>query len=155
MKGDGILAIWNDCVAGYEAEYESWYQGEHLIERLSVPGFLQGRRYESVNALPRFFTYYETASPEVLRSADYLELLENPSTVTVAIMTDVFLNTNRTVCRVLEHYGEFRGSFAVTVRGDSECFIGSSVPFPADLARQSGVARAEAWVASGEEGQTT
>ena len=36
----GILAIWNDCRAGREAEFEAWFQGEHLLERLAVPGFL-------------------------------------------------------------------------------------------------------------------
>jgi hypothetical protein len=30
----GILAIWNDCAAGHEAEFEAWFQGEHLLERL-------------------------------------------------------------------------------------------------------------------------
>lgn len=35
----GVLAIWNDCRAGREAEFEEWFQGEHLLERLAVPGF--------------------------------------------------------------------------------------------------------------------
>ena len=39
----GILAIWHDCAPGREAEFEAWYQQEHLIERLAVPGFLFGR----------------------------------------------------------------------------------------------------------------
>ena len=40
----GILAIFNDCHTGREAEFEAWFQGEHLLERLGVPGFLFGRR---------------------------------------------------------------------------------------------------------------
>ena len=42
----GILAIFNDCRAGHEAEFEAWFQGEHLLERLAVPGFLFGRRHK-------------------------------------------------------------------------------------------------------------
>ena len=34
----GILAIFNDCRAGREAEFEAWFQGEHLIERLVGAG---------------------------------------------------------------------------------------------------------------------
>jgi hypothetical protein len=35
----GILAIFNDCRAGREDEFNAWFQGEHLQERLAVPGF--------------------------------------------------------------------------------------------------------------------
>ena len=48
----GILAIFNDCRAGREAEFEAWFQGEHLIERLAVPGFLFGRRHKAFRAHP-------------------------------------------------------------------------------------------------------
>ena len=34
----GILAIFNDCRAGREAEFETWFQGEHLVERLVGAG---------------------------------------------------------------------------------------------------------------------
>jgi hypothetical protein len=46
----GILAIFNDVRAGREAEFEAWFQGEHLQERLAVPGFLFGRRHEAIAA---------------------------------------------------------------------------------------------------------
>ena len=48
MNEPGILAIFNDCRPGREAEFEAWFQGEHLIERLAVPGFLFGRRFSSM-----------------------------------------------------------------------------------------------------------
>jgi hypothetical protein len=43
----GILAIWNDCARGTDAEFEHWFQSEHLAERLAVPGFRLGRRHEA------------------------------------------------------------------------------------------------------------
>ena len=51
----GILAIFNDCRAGREAEFEAWFQGEHLLERLSVPGFLFGRRHKAISGARRLF----------------------------------------------------------------------------------------------------
>jgi len=34
----GILAIFNNVAPGREAEFEEWFQHEHLAERLAVPG---------------------------------------------------------------------------------------------------------------------
>ena len=49
MTNDGILAIWHDVDAAIGDEYERWYFREHLPERVAVPGFLAGRRYEAVS----------------------------------------------------------------------------------------------------------
>ena len=53
----GVLAIWNDCDENREEEYESWYLGEHFLARISIPGFLYGRRYEAIGDGPRYFTH--------------------------------------------------------------------------------------------------
>jgi hypothetical protein len=47
----GILAIFNNVAPGREAEFEEWFQHEHLAERIAVPGFLLGRRHEAVMAI--------------------------------------------------------------------------------------------------------
>ncbi len=112
----GILAIFNDCREGREAEFEAWYQGEHLLERLSVPGFLFGRRFESVAGIPRYFAFYLVETPAVLTSKPYLERLDNPTPMTRTMMAEVFVNMNRTVCRRAIHRGRFRGAFAAVLR---------------------------------------
>jgi hypothetical protein len=38
----GILAIFNNVAPGREAEFEAWFQHEHLAERIAVPGLLLG-----------------------------------------------------------------------------------------------------------------
>ena len=83
----GILAIWNDCAPGREAEFEEWFQHEHLAERLAVPGFLLGRRYEAVSGQPRYFNLYLTQSADVLKSAAYIERLNHPTTYVRALYT--------------------------------------------------------------------
>ena len=98
MNAKGILAVWNDCSKEYMTEYETWYQSEHLPQRVSVPGFFCGRRYEALTPGPQFFTYYEVEDPAVLTSLEYLEVLENPTPATRRIMKYAFLNMNRTVC---------------------------------------------------------
>jgi hypothetical protein len=55
-------------------------------------------------------------TPEVLTSKPYLERLDHPTPMTRTIMSEVFINMNRTVCRCTARRGSFRGAFAVTAR---------------------------------------
>lgn len=149
-RGTGILALWNNCAPGHEADYEAWYQGEHLPERLAVPGILRGRRYEALAGAPHYFTYYETVSPEVFVSEPYLERVENPTPMTREIMSGVFIDMSRTVCRRAACHGDMRGAVAVTARLAESGPADGIAPMAAGLAELQGVARAELWVASGE-----
>lgn len=145
MTNDGVLAIWNDCKPGAEADYEAWYKAEHLPERLGVPGFLTGRRYQAIKgSAPEYFTFYTLTSPEVISSALYRRRVENPTPDTTRIMTDVFLNMNRTVCRVVETAGRGHGAFAVTL-ALSDGLAAQGVA--SDMAASAGVQRAELWEA--------
>jgi hypothetical protein len=112
----GVLAIWNSCVPGREAEFEEWYQHEHFHERIAVPGFLLGRRYEAVRGAPQYFCFYLTQSPGVLKSPAYLERLNNPTPQTRKIMSGPFRDMIRTVCSRSARLGVMRGAVAVTIR---------------------------------------
>jgi hypothetical protein len=143
----GILAIFNDCRAGREAEFEAWFQGEHLIERLGIPGFLFGRRHKAIAGAPGYFNFYMVETPAVLTSKPYLERLDNPTPMTRTIMSEVFVNMNRTVCRRIARRGHFRGAFTVTARfnqtPDETALAGVLEKFCADTA----VAGGEIWIA--------
>jgi hypothetical protein len=112
----GVLAIFNDCAAGREAEFDAWFQGEHLVERLGVPGFLFGRRHKRISGATGYFNFYLVETPEVLTSKPYLERLDNPTPMTRTIMSEVFVNMNRTVCRRTVRRGSFRGAYTVIAR---------------------------------------
>ncbi|HXG14724.1 MAG TPA: hypothetical protein VNK50_00670 [Calidithermus sp.] len=100
MIGDAALAIWFDVAPGDRPELDAWYARQHLPERLSVPGFLRGRRYAAVADGPAFFTLYETRDPGVLSSAAYLERLNNPTDWTRKVLP-TFRGMTRTVYRRL------------------------------------------------------
>ena len=112
----GILAIFNNVAPGREAEFEEWFQHEHLQERLAVPGFLFGRRHEAVAAEPRYFNFYVTESPDVLKSTAYLARLDHPTPMTRTVMAEIFKDMIRTVCRQTLRLGVMRGAAAVVVR---------------------------------------
>lgn len=141
---NGILALWNDRNPARAAEYEAWYTEEHLPERLAVPGFRRGRRYESLGQGPQFFTYYEVDTPEVLVSTPYLDRVNDPTPRTAAIMAETFTNMSRTICSVQRRIGAMRGSHAVTLQTRALPEWGVLE----ELAARPGVARVEAWRAA-------
>jgi hypothetical protein len=112
----GILAIFNNVAPGREAEFEEWFQHEHLQERLAVPGFLLGRRHEAVAGEPRYFNFYVTQSADVLTSAAYLTRLGHPTPMTRVVMSGIFKDMVRTVCEQTLRLGTMRGAVAVTAR---------------------------------------
>jgi hypothetical protein len=112
----GILAIFHQCRAGREADFETWYQTEHLVERLGVPGFLFGRRYKGIAGTPGYFCFYLVECPDVLTSKPYLERLDNPTPMTRMMMSEVFTGMNRTICARVSRRGRFRGAFAAIAR---------------------------------------
>jgi len=147
MSSAGILALWKDCVPGREADLERWFQGEHLKERMAVPGFRYGRRFEAEEASRADFNYYETDAPEVLTSPAYLERLDNPTPLTREIMTSVMINVSRTICRVQRRQGAMRGAWAVTMTLSGETPAAVDAVFDA-LAGDPSVARVDYWVSA-------
>src|SRR5262249_604961 len=78
-KGTGLLMVWTDVPADKEADFNRWYNEEHLAERLSVPGFLSAARYEAVQGGPKHLAYYELESVAVLESEAYKRVKANPT----------------------------------------------------------------------------
>jgi hypothetical protein len=111
----GILSIWNDMDVEHQDFYEQWYMNEHFPERLGVPGFRRGRRYEAVEADRKYFSFYELDSPDVLFSEAYLSRLNAPTAWTQRIMS-VWKGMFRTVCERLERQGRALGGSVVVAR---------------------------------------
>jgi hypothetical protein len=114
----GILAIFNNVAPGREGDFDEWFQHEHLAERIAVPGFVLGRRYEGVAGDRRFFNYYLTQSPDVLMSQAYLDRVDKPTPLTRKVMSEVFRDMVRTVCHRVLVRGAVRGAAATVVRFD-------------------------------------
>jgi hypothetical protein len=57
-----------------EAEFNRWYDEEHVAERMRCPGFISASRFRSVEGSPRYLAVYELAGPEALLTPEYLAL---------------------------------------------------------------------------------
>ena len=78
-KGSGMLMVWCDVPADKEAEFNRWYNEEHIAERLSIPGFLGAARYEAVKGGPKHLAVYELENAQVMESEAYKKVSSNPT----------------------------------------------------------------------------
>src|SRR5262249_41010378 len=133
---------------GREAEFEHWFQSEHLAERIAVPGFLLGRRYEALSGPLRYFNYYLTQSAEVLKSNAYLARLDNPTPMTRLVMSEIFKDMNRTICHRVFQVGAMRGAAAVVARFDEPQDETRLKALVEDIVRDKDAACGEVWIAA-------
>lgn len=78
--GPVFLAIGNSVDPAMRLDYEAWHGGEHVPERLTMPGFLAAMRYVGGRgAAARYLTLYDLGSAEALETPEYLDLLANPT----------------------------------------------------------------------------
>jgi hypothetical protein len=113
LLGMAALAIWNDVADGADAEFNRWHLGEHMAERVGIPGFLRGRRYDVIRGARRYFTLYETEWSDVLNGPDYLARLNAPTPATQQCIP-LFRNNKRTACRVTTTLGAGIGGTVAT-----------------------------------------
>jgi hypothetical protein len=78
-RGTGLLMVWVDVPSDKEKDFNRWYNEEHLPERLAIPGFLSGARYEAVKGGPKHLAVYELENAGVLESDAYRRVQANPT----------------------------------------------------------------------------
>jgi hypothetical protein len=72
-RGTGLLMLWTDVDAEHEAEFNAWYDGEHIQRLLAVPGFLSAGRYVALKGGPKYLAMYELEDVNVLRTSAFLD----------------------------------------------------------------------------------
>ena len=78
MAGKGMLLTSMNIDAKDEAEFNRWYDREHLEERVAIEGFLEARRYVAHDGNPKYLSLYSTETFEVLDSPAYRAALREP-----------------------------------------------------------------------------
>jgi hypothetical protein len=111
-----LLAIWHDVDPAVSADYMAWYDGEHFPERLGVPGFRNGQRFEALDdaTKPARLAFYEVESLAVLASGEYRRCLEHPTPRTTRVISG-FRNSIRGACKVVLDGGSGHGTFCATI----------------------------------------
>jgi hypothetical protein len=147
LMGQAFLALYNDFDPARDDEYNRWHSREHVPERLTVPGILRARRYVSrADARYPYFTLYEMASAETMRSQPYLHLMDHP-TPWSARMRPGFREFRRMPCGSLASCGSAIGGHVAVLVFEMEAGIADEGAWRAacdSLARRDGVVAAHA-----------
>src|SRR3954452_5676685 len=115
LAGKGMLLTSMDIDAADEADFNRWYDREHLQERVAIDGFVEARRYVAHRGHPKYLCLYSTETFEVLDSPAYRRALDNPTGWSTATMAR-FKNMIRAVARITISRGQGRGAALGIVR---------------------------------------
>jgi hypothetical protein len=115
LAGKGMLLTSMDIGPADEAEFNRWYDREHLEERVAIDGFLEARRYVAHDGKPKYLSLYSTATFEVLDSPAYRLALANQTAWSKANIAR-FKNMIRSVARITISRGTGRGAALGIIR---------------------------------------
>ena len=90
-----------DVAPEHEADFNAWYQQEHLAGLASVPGTVHAARYRNIDGHPRYHACYDLENPATLQSAPWLAVRATPWSDRVR---PTFKNTKRTMFRRKESW---------------------------------------------------
>ncbi|OZI74993.1 DUF4286 family protein [Bordetella genomosp. 12] len=102
-RSDGQGSGWHyvvetDVLPEMEADFNAWYEQEHLPGLASVPGTVQARRWRCHDGSPRYHAAYELVTPETFGSEPWLAVRGSDWSSRVR---PAFRNTRRTMFRKL------------------------------------------------------
>jgi hypothetical protein len=115
LLGKAAMLLSFDVVEDAIPEHDDWHTHEHLPERLSIPGFLRGTRWMSLEGKPRYFVMYEVDQLATLQSGAYFERLNNPSPWTSKMMPN-YRGMTRGLCSVTSSLGVGLGQIGLLIR---------------------------------------
>jgi hypothetical protein len=141
MAGKGMLLTSMNIDAAHEAEFNRWYDREHLEERVAIEGFLEARRYVAHDGNPKYLSLYSTETFAVLDSPAYRAALANQTAWSKANIAR-FQNMIRAVARITISQGTGRGAALGIVRlrpAGAEDKLRAALHEPLDPAELDGV----------------
>ena len=116
IAGKGMLLTSMDVDAADEADFNRWYDREHLEERVAIEGFIEARRYiAEESSMPKYLSLYSTETFEVLDSPAYRAALANQTDWSKANIGR-FKNMVRSVARITISRGKGRAAWLGIVR---------------------------------------
>ena len=115
LSGQGLLMTFTEVAPELEADFNEWYNREHLDERINIPGFRRARRYEGIDAEIKYFTTYEALASNNIASPAYLDVLEEQTEWSQRIMPQ-FSKWHRMPCRVVADHTHGMGAALCLMR---------------------------------------
>jgi hypothetical protein len=115
LAGRGMLLTSMDIEPADEADFNRWYDREHLEERVAIEGFIEARRYVAHQGSPKYLCLYSTETIDVFNSAAYKARLASPTEWSKKTMAR-FRNMIRAVARITISRGNGRAAALGVIR---------------------------------------
>ena len=83
--GGTVMVVMMDVEPEHEAEFNRWYDEEHLVERLEIPGYVSARRFkleEGRGGVLKYLCIWEMDDSSPLQSEEYQAQRLRPSVLT-------------------------------------------------------------------------
>ena len=79
--GGTILVVMMEVDPDHEEEFNRWYNEEHLLERLEIPGYISARRFklEEGEGVLKYLCIWELEDASPLQSEEYKAQQRRPS----------------------------------------------------------------------------
>ncbi|MBN9003229.1 MAG: hypothetical protein J0H75_14585, partial [Rhizobiales bacterium] len=115
IAAKGMLLTSMDVDPADEADFNRWYDREHIAERVGIDGFVEARRYIAHVGNPKYLSLYSTATFEALDSPAYRTALANQTAWSKQNIAR-FRNMIRAVARITMSKGQGRGAVLGIIR---------------------------------------
>jgi hypothetical protein len=140
-NANGMLFVASDVEPADEADFNRWYDKEHVEERVRIPGFLSGARYFSLEGGRKYLGLYRTESLAVFGSPGYRAAFEKQTPWSIANL-DRMRQPIRRVCAVRAVTGFGTGSHVVVlplaIADNAEALVARAAEAGRQLAEQPG-----------------
>ena len=111
----GILFVWTSADPEHELDFNRWYDREHVEERVRIPGFVSGTRYQSVRGPRKYLGLYRTVSLDAFRTPDYFKAFGQQTPWSVANL-ERMRDPMRRVCAIEAETGLGTGAWLAVLR---------------------------------------
>lgn len=120
----GMLFVATNIDTEDEADFNQWYDHEHVEERVAITGFLSGTRYQAINAERKYLGLYETESLEAFTTNDYHAAFTRQTKWSVKNLQKM-VNPMRRVSAVTHNHGKGTGNnlAVVTLKAVDPCVL--------------------------------
>jgi len=105
----GMLFVATNIGGDDEADFNLWYDNEHVAERVAISGFISGTRYRARHAGRRYLGLYKTHSLDDFTCADYHAAFTR-QTAWSRDNLQKMIDPLRRVCRIDARTGEGSGA---------------------------------------------
>ncbi|HWK44424.1 MAG TPA: hypothetical protein VNT30_06875 [Stellaceae bacterium] len=80
MTSKGLLLVTMEPPAGFEDEFNDWYDTEHFPQRRALPGFETATRWVCLTGWPRWLALYDLVSIAAVETPEYKAVSGSNST---------------------------------------------------------------------------